>query len=137
MEYGEYFVLRIPLLTHQLGMSFFTHVPRRSFSPFVASLPLLYSASSAPALMSRSSSRSCARSRHSTLSFSSGDASPSAVLALHRILQIIQKTLSHRVPSRDRQESFTTKRVACFCSLALGVYARWSQMGAGDLSLLM
>ena len=48
------------------------------------------------------------------LSLSSGDASPSAVLALHRILRVIQKTLSLGVPGRDKQESFTAKRVACF-----------------------
>ena len=58
---------------------FFTHVPRRNLSPFLVSLPFLYSAPSAPALVSCSSGRSCARSRHSTLSFSSGDASLFAV----------------------------------------------------------
>ena len=48
---------------------------RRSLSPFFAPLQLLRSASSAPALMSRSTpGRSCARSRQSSSSFS-GDAS--------------------------------------------------------------
>ena len=43
-------------------------------SPFLASLPFLYSASSAPVLMSLSPGRSCARSRHSSYP-SSGDTS--------------------------------------------------------------
>ena len=33
----------------------------------------------------------------------------------------------------DGMETF----VACFVGSALGVYARWSKMGAGDLSLLI
>ena len=61
----------------------FTHIPRRSLSPFLASLPLLYSASSAPALMSRLSGCSRARSRHSSCPPSS-DSSPSAVLQILR-----------------------------------------------------
>ena len=70
-----------PFSSHQLGTSLSTHVPRRSLSSFLSSLLLLYSAFLNPALMSRSSGRSCARSRHSSCP-SSGDASPSAVLLI-------------------------------------------------------
>ena len=61
----EYFFLCTFLFYH-ISKERHTHVLRRSLSSFLASLPLLYSASSAPALMSWSSGRSCARSRHSS-----------------------------------------------------------------------
>ena len=72
---------RFLISTTPVGNVFFTHVPRRSLSPSLVSLSLLYSASSAPALGSRSSGRSCARSRHSFCP-PSGDASPSAILLI-------------------------------------------------------
>ena len=74
-EYSEYFFLCIPLF-HCISKErrHFTHVRGRSLSPFLALLPLPYSTSSAPALISLSSGRSCARSRHSSCP-SSGDAS--------------------------------------------------------------
>ena len=94
---------------------FTKHVFRRSLSPFLVSLPLLYSASSAPALVSRSSGHSCARSRHSSCPYPAVTLrlrrySKLFALPFHSFFQIIQKTLSHRVPGRDRQESFTAKR---------------------------
>ena len=136
---SEYPILITPV---RKNVIFSKHVLRRRLSPFLASLPLLYSVSPAPALMSRSSGRSCARSHHSRCPYPAVTLrlrrySQFFALPLHRFLQIIQKTLSHRVPGRDRQESFNAKRVACFVGSALGVYARWSQMGAGDLSLLI
>ena len=57
--------LHIPLFYH-LSKERHIHFSRRSLSLFLGSLPLLYSASSAPALLSRSSAHPCARSRHST-----------------------------------------------------------------------
>ena len=97
-----------PFLSHQLGRTsfFFKYVLRRSLSPFLASLLLLYSASSAPALMSRSSGRSCAPSRHSSclypaVTFRLRWYSQLFGLPLHRFLQIIQKTLFRRVRGRE------------------------------------
>ena len=73
-EYGEYFFLCKPIFHHISEQCHFTHFRRRSLSPFLASLELLYSASSTPVLMSLSPGRSCARSSHSSCP-SSGDAS--------------------------------------------------------------
>ena len=73
-EYGEYFFLCLPLFHYISEERHFTHVGKKSLSPFLASLPLLYSASSAPTLMSRLSGRSCARSSHSSCP-PSGDSS--------------------------------------------------------------
>ena len=72
-EYGEHFFLCISLFYH-ISKERHTHVLRENLSPFLASLPLLYSASSAPALMFLLSGRSCARSRHSSCP-PSGDSS--------------------------------------------------------------
>ena len=40
--------------------------------------------------------------------------------------------LSHKGSGRGKVHT-----VACFVMSVIGVYARWSQMGAGDLSLLI
>ena len=65
-------------ITSVRNVIFTKHVLRRSLSPFLVSLPLLYSASSAPALVSRWSGRACARSRHSSCP------SPAVTLRLRR-----------------------------------------------------
>ena len=65
---AEHFLISIT----PVGNVILTHVPRRSLSPFLASFPLLYPASSAP--VSMSSGRSCARSHQSNSSLA-GDAS--------------------------------------------------------------
>ena len=67
---------------------FSKHVVRRSLQPFLASLPLLYSASSAPALMSRSSGRSCARFRHSSCPY------PAVALRLRRYSRVFALLLN-------------------------------------------
>ena len=113
----------------------FTHVPRRSLSPFLASPFLLYSASSAPALMSLSSGRSCTRSRHSSCP-PSGGSSPSAVLQILRptSLSYIKRHFSHRVPGREGV-FYSAKRVLGSWALTFG-YGRtvhvWVDVGAGD-----
>ena len=89
-EYGEYFFLCIPLFHHISEERIFTYLRRTSPSPFLASLPLLYSASSAPALTSRSSGPSCARSSHSSCPPSGdssllGDILNYSLYLLHRI----------------------------------------------------
>ena len=110
-NYSKYFILSMPFFIKSVRNVAFTHsVFRRSLSPFSASLPLLRSVSSAPALMSRfSSGRSCARSRQSS-SPSSGDASllggTLKFFAPRRCSQffcssysiLCKTTLSHRVP---------------------------------------
>ena len=105
-KYGEYFSSAYPFFYH-ISKERHTHVPRRSLSFFLASLPLLYSASSAPALMSRSSGRPCARSRYSSCP-PSGDSSllGGTLNYFSLILHRIQKyTFLTRSLVRNRQEA--------------------------------
>ena len=77
----------------------------------MASLLLLYLASSAPTLMSRSSGRSCARSRHSSCP-PSGNASPSAVLSV--ICPTSPSYIKRHCPTGSLGREGMLYRLACF-----------------------